>query len=160
HPADKTEGRSTGSHGEARFLDRHDAADFDPGSCHRCDCVGFLGFASSPATGKPLSLCIQARYSSDMDELVYAPCGIDCARLADLNRRSDARGLNHLAGHGVLLLSTATLLYFSLGSWWAVPATLLHGVVLIALFAPLHESIHRTAFRRRWLNEGVAWLCG
>src|SRR5262249_24346981 len=35
-----------------------------------------------------------------------------------------------------------------------------HGVVLIALFAPLHESIHRTAFRRRWLNEGVGWLCG
>jgi fatty acid desaturase len=24
----------------------------------------------------------------------------------------------------------------------------------------LHETIHRTAFRQRWLNEAVAWLCG
>jgi fatty acid desaturase len=35
-----------------------------------------------------------------------------------------------------------------------------HGVVLIFLFTPLHESIHRTAFRTRALNEAVAFLIG
>jgi fatty acid desaturase len=30
--------------------------------------------------------------------------------------------------------------------------------MLVFLFAPLHESIHRTAFRRGWLNAVVAWL--
>jgi fatty acid desaturase len=95
-----------------------------------------------------------------MDEIVYTHRGIDRARLADLNRRSDARGLSRLAGHSVLLLLTGTLLGVALGSWWAVPATVLHGVALIALFAPLHETIHRTAFRSRWLNDAVGWLCG
>jgi fatty acid desaturase len=35
-----------------------------------------------------------------------------------------------------------------------------HGVLLISLFAPLHESIHWTAFRTRRLNDVVAWGCG
>jgi fatty acid desaturase len=34
------------------------------------------------------------------------------------------------------------------------------GVVGTFLFAPLHESIHRTAFRSRWLNDTVARVAG
>jgi fatty acid desaturase len=37
---------------------------------------------------------------------------------------------------------------------------LLHGVVLIFLFTPLHETIHRTAFKTRALNETVAFVIG
>jgi fatty acid desaturase len=33
-------------------------------------------------------------------------------------------------------------------------------VVLIFLFAPLHETIHRTAFESRAPNDVLAWLCG
>ncbi len=36
----------------------------------------------------------------------------------------------------------------------------LHGIVLSFLFCAQHESIHRTAFKSRWLNDAVAWLCG
>ena len=36
----------------------------------------------------------------------------------------------------------------------------LHGVVLIFLFAPLHETIHESAFASRRLNAVVAWVCG
>jgi fatty acid desaturase len=109
-----------------------------------------------------MSLSFQnpARYTAGVDETVYAHRAIDRARLADLNRRSNARGLRHLAGHGALLLATGMLLGLAIGSWWLVPATVLHGVALIALFAPLHETIHRTAFTSRWLNDGVGWLCG
>jgi fatty acid desaturase len=32
--------------------------------------------------------------------------------------------------------------------------------VLVFLFAPLHESVHRTAFRTRRLNDVVAWFAG
>ena len=95
-----------------------------------------------------------------MDEIVYAHRDIDRALLLNLNRRSDMRGLRHLAGHVLLLLITGALLGVSVGSWWIVPAMVLHGIVLIALFAPLHEAIHRTAFRTRWLNDTVAWVCG
>ena len=46
------------------------------------------------------------------------------------------------------------------GSLLLVPTMALHGAVLIFLFAPLHETIHRTAFRSRWLNDTVAFFCG
>ncbi len=36
----------------------------------------------------------------------------------------------------------------------------LHGALGISLFAPLHESVHRTAFASRWLNIVVAWVIG
>lgn len=39
-------------------------------------------------------------------------------------------------------------------------ALILHGIVLVFLFAPLHESVHRTAFRSRRLNDVVAWVSG
>ena len=43
---------------------------------------------------------------------------------------------------------------------WLDPELVVHGVVLIFLFAPLHESVHRTAFQSRALNDTVAWVCG
>ena len=50
-------------------------------------------------------------------------------------------------------------LYHSKGFTFLV-AMLIHGVVLIFIFAPLHESIHNTAFRSRWLNECIAAISG
>ncbi|HTO83054.1 MAG TPA: fatty acid desaturase [Methylomirabilota bacterium] len=95
-----------------------------------------------------------------MDEAVYRHDRIGPDRLATLNARSDRRGLSHLAGHGAALLATGALLSQAIGSWWAVPATMLHGAVLVFVFAPLHETIHRTAFKSRRLNDAVAWICG
>ncbi len=73
---------------------------------------------------------------------------------------SDRAGLLHLAGHLGLLAATGALIAWSRGSLLLLPALLLHGIVLVFLFAPLHESVHRTAFRSRWLNDCVAWLAG
>ncbi len=38
--------------------------------------------------------------------------------------------------------------------------TLILGILLIFLFAPLHESIHKTAFATPWLNNITALFCG
>jgi fatty acid desaturase len=95
-----------------------------------------------------------------MDETVYRHARFDRERLAAFNARSDAPGVIRFVGHGAALLLTGFLLYRALGSLWVVPATLLHGAVLVFLFAPLHETIHRTAFRSRWLNDAVGWICG
>jgi fatty acid desaturase len=73
---------------------------------------------------------------------------------------SDAKGLRQLGGHLGLLTATGWLAWSATGSLWLVPALLVHGIVLVFLFAPLHEAAHRTAFRSRWLNDAVAWLCG
>jgi fatty acid desaturase len=77
-----------------------------------------------------------------------------------LTRRVDGPGLRHLVAHLGALLVTGWLVHVTRGSGWLVPALFLHGIVLVFLFAPLHETIHRTAFRSRRLNDAVAWFCG
>jgi len=84
---------------------------------------------------------------------------VDRKALRRLMRRKDGTGLRFLAGHLGLILLSGTGIYFALGSWLIVPATLLHGFFLVNLFAPLHECSHGTAFRTRWLNDAVYWLC-
>ncbi len=79
---------------------------------------------------------------------------------AELFERSDARGLVRLGTHLTLLACTTGLLTASLGTALILPAIVLHGIVLIFLFSALHECIHSTAFRSRWLNDAVASVCG
>ena len=85
---------------------------------------------------------------------------IDPAVLKALCRRSDDKGLKQLAGHLALLCLTGTLVLGSRDSLWLAPALFGHGLALVFLFAPLHECIHRTAFRSRRLNDAVAAVCG
>ncbi|HEX9447662.1 MAG TPA: fatty acid desaturase [Dongiaceae bacterium] len=85
---------------------------------------------------------------------------LDQQQLRLLSERSDKHGIVHLAGHLALLLVTGLLIHASLGHWYLLPAMLLHGIVLIFLFTPLHESIHRTAFASRWLNDGIGFAIG
>ncbi|MDH3913751.1 MAG: fatty acid desaturase, partial [Rhodospirillales bacterium] len=95
-----------------------------------------------------------------MDES-FAPGGpIDKTRLKALSARSDAKGLVQFASHLAALPATGAAIVLAKGTPWLALALPLHGIVLVFLFAPLHESIHRTAFRTRRLNDIVAWLCG
>lgn len=82
------------------------------------------------------------------------------AEMRPLLERDDRRGLVHLAGHLALLIATGTLVAEAGGSFWLWPAMFLHGTILVFLFAPLHETIHRTAFATRMLNDGVAFVTG
>lgn len=82
------------------------------------------------------------------------------ARLAALNRRADARGAAQLGIHGASLALTGVAVGQAVGSAWLIPAMALHGVVLVFLFAALHEAIHATAFRRRGFNRALAWGAG
>jgi fatty acid desaturase len=95
-----------------------------------------------------------------MDEVLYRTPRLDRARLRELEIRSDAAGLLRLTGHAATLFATGWILTLSLGTVWVIPAILLHGAVLVFLFSALHESVHRTAFGSRWLNDAVAWICG
>jgi fatty acid desaturase len=81
-------------------------------------------------------------------------------RLRALGQRRDAPALLFLCAHLLALAASGYLLHRALGTWWAVPAIILHGVVIVHLFAPFHETTHGTAFRTRWLNQIVAWLSG
>lgn len=98
-----------------------------------------------------------------MDRAAAIPATRDAAirkALRALTTRSDRRGLLQLAGHLAVLAATGALVIWCRGGWAVVPAVAAHGIVLTFLFAPLHETIHRTAFRRRLLNDAVARAAG
>ncbi|GAB2174788.1 fatty acid desaturase family protein [Dongia sp. agr-C8] len=76
------------------------------------------------------------------------------------SKRSDAPGLTHLAGHLCVLGVTGAGIWLTRETFWIWPAMWLHGIILIFLFTPLHECIHRTAFKTRALNEGVSFIFG
>jgi fatty acid desaturase len=85
---------------------------------------------------------------------------LDKEIIQQLGQRSDYKGMVQLAAHLGLLTLTTVALTHALGSGWLLPALLAQAVVLTFLFAPLHETIHFTAFKTRRLNSIVAACIG
>ncbi len=86
---------------------------------------------------------------------------LDRDTLRALNARSNGQGLLHFAGHLTAIAITGSLVYLAHAHWLLlIPAMVLHGFALVTLFAPMHECVHRTPFRSKWLNRGVGWITG
>ena len=85
---------------------------------------------------------------------------IGTSRLAGFVERRDGPGLGFATAHAALIVATGWVLWRTLGTAWAVPAAVLHGIVIVHLFAPFHESTHYTAFRTRRLNTAAGWITG
>jgi fatty acid desaturase len=83
--------------------------------------------------------------------------------LRGLQQRSDARGLLRLAGH-LLAIAGSGFVYTLLLREASLPLRALGaialGFTLVTMFATMHECVHRTAFKRRWLNDSVGWFAG
>ena len=83
------------------------------------------------------------------------------ARAGDVSaQRSDLRGAVQLGAHLGLLTVLAVLVWRTWDSLLVVPAVVAYGVVLMFLFCALHECVHRTAFRSRWMADAVAAATG
>lgn len=80
--------------------------------------------------------------------------------LKQLMRRRNGPALRHGALWIAAAVATTVLVTVALGSWWLVPALILHGFVLVHHFSIQHECIHYTVFRNRRLNRLVASYCG
>ena len=75
-----------------------------------------------------------------------------------LLRRSNLKGLLHLAGHLAALWVTGSLIATGAPGW---PVLLpLHGILLVFLFCLQHEAVHKTPFRGAGLNGAAAWGAG
>jgi len=81
-------------------------------------------------------------------------------RVRTLSVRRDGPGLVFLAGHLALLVAGGCWIWAWRGSWWSLLPMFLHGVVIVHLFAPFHETSHGSAFASRWLNTAVEWFSG
>jgi fatty acid desaturase len=86
---------------------------------------------------------------------------LDRAVLRTLNVRSDWRGALRFLSHCLTILVTGGLVHALRGELLLlVPAMILHGFAIVALYAPMHEYVHMTAFRSRWLNRVIGWVAG
>ena len=82
------------------------------------------------------------------------------SELKVLNTRSNWKGLIQLARH-FGMMGVSGYLWATADSWLIkLPALIIYGFSFAVMFAPLHESSHRTAFASNRLNDTVAWIAG
>jgi fatty acid desaturase len=91
---------------------------------------------------------------------VYRHLPIERAEIRRLRQLADRPGIVHLALHLSALVAAGGLVALAPDIYWRIPAQALEGAILVFLFTPLHETIHRTAFRNRPLNDWVAAVIG
>lgn len=106
--------------------------------------------------------CDSATEISNDAEILQLPGRqlLEIRAVRELSQRSDAWGLSRAAAHLACLVGGAYLVWISHGSWLMWPAMFLLGATIVTMFAPMHECVHKTAFRSQWLNETVGWLAG
>ena len=81
-------------------------------------------------------------------------------KLKALSAKSDARGSARVGGYLGALVLSGSALYFAWGSWYAVPAFVVHGILINFLYAGQHEFSHSTVFKTKKLNEIFGRLFG
>ncbi len=79
-------------------------------------------------------------------------------RMKELMRRSDYPAVRDTVIWLGLLLLFAGLGIALWGTWWAVPCFLVYGLLYGTADSRWHESGHGTAFKTRWLDEGLYQL--
>jgi len=85
------------------------------------------------------------------------------ASLRQLSRRRDGPAAIRMASQlgAIALMGSLVTAPTVLGSpLWAVPLVVCQGFLVAFLFMPLHETVHKTAFRTRWPNVALGHLCG
>lgn len=111
--------------------------------------------------GRPRATLPRLAYNGAMiAEESYRHAPMDRPAMRELRRLSDRAGIVHLALHLGALAGAGVLVALAPTLLWRLPAQALEGAMLIFLFAPLHETIHRTAFRNRRLNDWIAAIIG
>ena len=82
------------------------------------------------------------------------------ARLKELMKRRDGPPLRDTILWFALLAVTGYAGYLSWGTWWAVPAFAVYGIVYMTPAASRwHEFSHGTAFKTPWMNEVMYQIC-
>ena len=75
-----------------------------------------------------------------------------------LTEKADAKGLMRLVQHWGLILLLIGLIISQVPAWPILMLPL--GILLVFQFTLMHETVHLTPFRSRWINESVAQVCG
>lgn len=100
--------------------------------------------------------------NSDQPVLGFLPSHyLSTEQLDVLNTRSNRKGLTQLAAHLTIMVVSGYLWGSNLNNLLiGIPALIIYGFSFASMFAPMHESVHRSAFASNRLNDGVAWVAG
>src|SRR5258708_19273876 len=72
---------------------------------------------------------------------------LDPSVLATLSGRSDIRGAVRFGTHLGCMAVTGVLVWLAMPNWHLlIPAMVLHGLMIVSMFPPMHASLHRPAF--------------
>lgn len=76
--------------------------------------------------------------------------------MKELMKRSDMPALRDTGLWVLLLIVSGVVAYYSWGTWWAIPAFAVYGVLYGSCGdSRQHECFHGTAFRTHWMNRAV-----
>ncbi len=78
---------------------------------------------------------------------------VDRKKLKALSKRRDLPGLIHFFFYFLSLFISGYLAYITLGTWWTYLFFFIYGTIYAFSVANWHETVHRTAFKTRWINE-------
>ncbi len=95
-----------------------------------------------------------------MEKFIYRKCLLEATLVRQLCTRSNRPATVRLCIHLGIIAAGGWTVSLVDSTWWLLPAWFIYGTALAFLFAPLHECIHRTAFRSRLPNEIVATVTG
>ncbi|MEM7761833.1 MAG: fatty acid desaturase family protein [Cyanobacteria bacterium P01_A01_bin.40] len=85
---------------------------------------------------------------------------LSAQKLKTLNTRSNFKGLVQLVVH-LSIAGLSGYIWIAMYHWsLKLPALIVYGFSLAAMFAVVHEASHRTAFANNRLNDIVAWWAG
>lgn len=101
-----------------------------------------------------------ARGAGRLPDCALSALELSTLELSTLVERSDRKGLVRLALHILAIAGAGAVYAGAFDTVWMLPAAWLYGTTLVFLFAPLHETVHYTAFRSRWVNRVVSSGCG
>ena len=78
---------------------------------------------------------------------------IDKKKLKELSKRQDLPALFHFFIYFSALFISGYLAYITWGTWLSIIFFFIYGTIYTFSVSNWHETVHRTAFKTRWLNE-------
>ena len=82
----------------------------------------------------------------------YKP-SLDKKKLKEFSKRSDFPGLVHFFIYFLILSISGYLAYITWGTIWTIFFFFVYGTIYAFSVANWRETVHRTAFKTRWINE-------
>ncbi len=89
----------------------------------------------------------------DVNLKKWHKCIVDKEVLKELSKKSDIKGLQHVAFYFGLLFVLGFFAYKTWGTWWSLFWFLIYGNIFCFSNPIWHETGHKTAFKSKFLNE-------